>query len=453
MISPLSRNTFKCAAQSLGIAEPSSDQSFSGVSTDTRTIQSGDLFVALKGPNFDGHDYVGLAEEKGASGLMVSHPVSSRLPQLIVADTRLGLGQLAAARRLAFRGKVVGITGSNGKTTVKGMVAAVLGRSGTVLATQGNFNNDIGMPLTLLKLEHEDEFAVIEMGANHIGEIDYLTHISRPDVALITCAGAAHLEGFGSLDGVAKGKGEIYSGLMEGGIAIVNRDDRYADYWLDLNKERNIVCFGMDERADVRAVDISQGRDGSMFTLLIGEEQLQVHLSLFGEHNVRNALAAAAVGYVLDVPLEEIKLALEAFDAVSGRLKLCSLASGASLLDDTYNANPDSFKAGINSLVAFAGRHVLVMGDMAEVGSGVEEAHREIGRFARTHGVEHLLSVGKYAALAAEGFGTGGQSFASQEELVKALGALLAPDVTILVKGSRSSRMERIVQSLLAQQQ
>jgi UDP-N-acetylmuramoyl-tripeptide--D-alanyl-D-alanine ligase len=448
----LDRNTLFNVAQVLSADEPLMDGRFNGVSTDTRTLVSGNLFVALQGPNFDGNECVAEAEEKGAVAVIVSREVECGLPQIIVTDTHKALGQLAAARRAAFKGKLLAVTGSNGKTTVKGMLSAVLSRCGAVLATDGNFNNDIGMPLTLLKLEHEDDFVVLEMGANHIGEIEYLTHIAKPDVALITCAGAAHLKGFGSLDGVAQAKGEIYQGLSEQGVAIINADDSYADYWRQLNREHQILSFGLQSKADVSAKDINQGRDGSLFTAVTSQGEVQIHLSLLGLHNVRNALAVIAMALSVDVPLEEIKLALEAFDAVDGRLKIKQGEHGSTLIDDSYNANPDSLKAAVETLKSFAGQHLLVMGDMYEVGDDAENIHREVGRYAHTHGVEQLFTVGEFAAFVSEGFGTGAKHFATQEALVEELRTDLSPETTVLIKGSRGARMERVVEALMSKE-
>ena len=316
MTAMLANYSLKNAAAVLNVS-CAEDVQFDRVCADSRTLQAGDLFVALIGPNFDGHDHLQQAKQRGAVAAVVSKLQDVKLPQLKVKNTRLALAELAKARRLAFKGKVVGLTGSNGKTTVKEFIAAILRQAGKVLATQGNLNNDIGVPLTLLSLAGDENYAVIEMGANHHGEIAFLTDITKPDIALITNAGAAHLEGFGSVEGVSRAKGEIYGGLTNNGIAIVNFDDQYSEYWQTLTEKHSVIGFGIDaDDAAVKAVDINQQQDGTCFQLVTPHAETEIRLSLPGLHNVRNALAAAAVAVALKLDLQKVKSALESIQQI-----------------------------------------------------------------------------------------------------------------------------------------
>ena len=434
------------AAEALGARWAGEDVMLEGVSTDTRTLQAGQLFVALRGPNFDGHDYLAEAKAKGAVACMVEKPVAN-CPALIVGDTRLALGQLARAWRRHFVMPLVAITGSNGKTTVKEMLASVFSQQGEVLATRGNLNNDIGVPLTLFGLDSHHSSAVIEMGANHAGEIAYLTSLAEPNVAVITNAAAAHLEGFGSVEGVAKAKGEIYQGLKQDGTAIINADDDYADLWRGLAKDKKVLSFGLQKPADISA-RWQAGDRGSQIHITTPEGKVKLHLALLGEHNVMNALAAIAAAQAVGIKLTTIKAGLEAMQPVAGRLQLKAGLRGSRLIDDTYNANPASLAAAIEVLAGFNGKHILVLGDMGELGDDTEALHAEAGRFAKTHGVERLYTVGPMAAAAADAFGTGAQPCESHEAVSKALQQELDADTTVLVKGSRLSQMERVVQML-----
>jgi UDP-N-acetylmuramoyl-tripeptide--D-alanyl-D-alanine ligase len=419
-----------------------------GVSTDTRTLKAGELFVVLRGPNYDAHDFAAVAVQRGAAAVLVERQLPLPVPQLVVADARLALGQLAAAWRQQFQIPVIAITGSNGKTTVKEMLAAICAQRGAVLSTQGNLNNDIGVPLTLLQINQQHQFAVIELGANHPREIAYLTQLVKPDVAVINNAGPAHLEGFGSLDGVAQAKGEIYSGLSANGIGIVNADDPYAPLWRNLCRPHRTISFGLNPAADVTA-QWSVTAAGSHLRLRTAQGAADVQLHLLGQHNVMNALAASAAASAIDCTPEQIKQGLETVQPVKGRLQLKPGKRGSRIIDDTYNANPVSFKAALDVLQVFPGQHYVALGDMGELGAGTEQLHREVGAYAQTSGVHHLYTVGTFARYAAEGFGTQARVFAEQPQLISALAAELSGDVTLLVKGSRSTHMDNVVNALV----
>lgn len=414
-----------------------------GVSTDTRRIADGQLFVALKGPNFDGHDFVQQAAELGAAACLVERPVED-LNCIVVNDTRLALGELAAQWRQRLNVRLIGITGSNGKTTVKEMLAGILSGQGEVLATRGNLNNDIGMPLTLLELDERHSYAVIEMGANHTGEIGYLTRIAQPDVALITNAGMAHLEGFGSVEGVAHAKGEIYQGLGNDGIAVVNNEDTYAGYWKQLNQQRRIISFGTVPGSDVKA-EIKIEKDGQNLAIVTPAGSITVSLKLLGKHNALNALAAIAAAIAVDVSLTAIKAGLENLRPVSGRLQLKDGIKGSRIIDDTYNANPTSLHAALDVLREFPGQHYLALGDMGELGGKAESLHSDAGRKARESGVERLYTLGSLARHAGASFGESAYSFSNHDEMIEQISNDLDSDVTLLVKGSRCMQMEKIV--------
>ncbi|MCW9047055.1 MAG: UDP-N-acetylmuramoyl-tripeptide--D-alanyl-D-alanine ligase [Gammaproteobacteria bacterium] len=424
------------------------DVEFSYVSTDTRNIKKGDLYIALKGDTFDGHDYIGQAEQAGAIAAIVHEELVTNLPVIKVEDTRKALGGLAAAWRQSFSGKVVAITGSNGKTTVKEMVSAIAAKQGEVLATRGNFNNDIGLPLTLLRMEQED-FAVIEMGANHPGEISNLTRITKPDVALINNAGPAHLEGFGSLKGVAQEKGEIYQGLSTNGVVVLNRDDEFSDYWAELADGKRIISFSMkDKSANITGV-WQQSDTGGVLNVTTDNENIIIKLKVYGLHNAMNALAAIAVANALDINSEYIVQALEEFVAVKGRLEFHKVGKSITLIDDTYNANPGSLAAGIEVLVELPGQHWLVLGDMGELGDEEQRVHFDAGMKARTAGVSRLLTIGEVSRYAVDAFGENAQNFKTKEELVSYIKEHQTEDLGILVKGSRFMHMEQIVESII----
>ena len=432
-------------------AEISGDDAiFTAVGTDSRRLPKDALFVALSGPNFDGHAFIAAAREQGARATLVSRWVDDPLPQLRVADTRLALGQLAAACRACFTGPLIALTGSNGKTTLKEMLAAILRRRGATLATEGNLNNDIGVPLTLLRLQVDHQYAVIEMGANHHGEIAYLTELARPDVAIINNAGACHLEGFGDVAGVARGKGEIFQGLNPAGVAIINRDDPYADYWLSLNPNRRTVDFGLDRPAAVRAQVLDAATNH--FRLITPAGETEIRLPLSGRHNIRNALAAAAAALTVGATLDDIRDGLESLHEVSGRLQRLRGRHGGTVIHDAYNANPSSLAAALHAVSLGPERKWLVLGDMIELGPTADERHAQSGQEARTVGFERLFALGEHSRAAAAAFGVGGQHFSNLESLVAALQQDLEngtePPV-ILVKGSRGMRMERVVAALV----
>ena len=424
------------------------DRAFRGVSTDTRTIREGELFFALQGPNFDGRDYVGVAREKGAAAAIVSTVTSDDVAQIEVEDTKAALGRFGGAWRHVHEVTVVGITGSNGKTTLKELIAACLARKAPTLATHGNLNNDIGVPLMLARIGPSHRYAVIEMGANHAGEIAYLVKIADPDIVVITNAGPAHLEGFGSLEGVAHAKGEILQNERRPDVAILNADDAYFEYWSSLVDDVRCIRFGLGELADVRADGIHSHPAGSDFTLHVGGDTVTVSLPLSGVHNVRNACAAAAAGHALGLSADDIRLGLESVRPVGGRLEPLRGAQGSTLFDDSYNANPVSVSAAAEFLAALPGRNWLVLGDMKELGDDAAELHREVGAAARASGIDRLFAFGDLAANAADGFGEGARPFATLDSLIEELRDGLSADVNVLVKGSRSMRMERVVEAL-----
>ena len=440
------------AAQFMQGALQGDDGSFAGVSTDTRSLQPGELFVALRGPNFDGHDYVAKARACGAVAAVVDRRVDDSIAQIEVDDTTLALGRLGTAWRQHTNPKVVGITGSNGKTTLKELVAACLAQSAQTFATRGNFNNDIGVPLMLLEISGDDAFAVIEMGANHAGEIAYLASLAAPDVVAITNAAAAHLEGFGSVEGVAHAKGEILQNAVRPSTAVLNADDDYFAFWQSLAGDVQIVSFGLSASAAVNGDRIRSDAVGSTFRLNTPTGSVDVELPLPGTHNVRNACAAAAIALSLDVPLAAIKAGLETAVPVAGRLAPQPGINGCALFDDSYNANPLSVIAAAEFIAGLPGESWLVLGDMYELGAGARALHREVGAAARANGVTRLLALGDLSFDAVEAFGTGATWFDDIDKLVAA--AAEAHDgVNILVKGSRGMRMERVVDALRATDQ
>lgn len=423
---------------------------YTGLSTDSRSLEPDNLFVALRGPRFNGEDYLEQAQARGAAAALVSRECPpAGLPLLTVEDTRLALGRLAAHWRGRFSLPLVGITGSNGKTTVKEMTAAILAQRTATLVTRGNLNNDIGVPLTLARLGLEHGAAVIEMGANHPGEIAYLTDLARPTVGLVNNAGPAHLEGFGSLTGVAEAKGELFQHLAADAVAVINAEDRFAPLWRKMAGDRPQLSFGIEGRADVRAAWRGDGR-GSELELHTPQGELSLRLPLPGRHNVMNALAATAASLAAGASLQEVRQGLERLPPVQGRLQRIALAGGALLIDDTYNANPASLRAGIEVLALAPAPRWLVLGDMGELGPEGERLHRQMGKLAREAGVERLYALGQLAAVAAETFGAHGTRYAGMEDLIVALERDWCAGVQLLVKGSRSMGMEAVVQALRA---
>ena len=427
------------------------DREFSAVSTDTRTIRAGDLFVALKGGNFDGASFAARAIEAGAAGVMVNADSQSEAaPAIHVADTRIALGRLAAGWRERFAIPVIAITGSNGKTTVKEMTAAILravSSADAVLATEGNLNNDIGCPQMMLRLRKTHAYAVLEMGMNHPGEIRYLSRLARPDVALVNNAQLAHIGHMGSVRAIAEAKGEIFEGLSERGVAIINADDPYADYWRGLNAGHQVLSFGFSAGADVRG-EYQADQYGGTLHVVCAKGSARVALQVPGEHNARNALAALACVLAANIDLQAAASALAGFTGVKGRLQRTPALQGAQFIDDTYNANPDSARAALAVLSRQPGHRYFVLGDMGELGEEGPAMHAQIGLAAREAGVERLFGLGDLAREAVRAFGAGGMHYERIEELLADVENALAPGVTVLVKGSRAMQMDRVVKSL-----
>jgi len=450
------------AAQAAAARLRGEDRAFDAVSTDTRTLAARSLFVALKGERFNGHDFLARAVAQQAAGALVQdstpsvQDVAGALPLLVVEDTRLALGQLAAYWRRKFSMPLVALTGSNGKTTVKEMLASILRErvaterdhqdpQDRVLATRGNLNNDIGVPLTLLELRTGHRYAVIEMGMNHAGEIRYLTRLSAPNVALVNNVGPAHIEFFGSVEAIARAKGEIFEGLAPEGTAVINADDRHAPILRELAAANNQLEFGLENKAPVTA----------HYKLRFLESEIELKTPLGeaaavlrapGLHNVRNALAASAAAVALKVPATTIAAGLGRFSGVKGRLQQKPARKGGTLVDDTYNANPESVRAAIAVLACAPGEKVLVLGDMGELGADSAALHAGIGSAARSLGIDRLYALGEQSAQAARAFGTGGRHFEHIEDLLVELERRLSRNVTVLVKGSRFMRMERVVE-------
>ena len=427
------------------------DREFCAVTTDSRTLTGGELFVALQGEHFDGHDFLGQAAAGGAVAALVSRAGELPLSHLRVADTQRALGRLGAYNRALFTGPLVAITGSSGKTTAKNMVRAVLARRGRTLATQGNLNNEIGVPLTLLALEPGVEYAVVEMGAGRAGDIAWLCELGRPTVALLLNAMPAHLEGFGSVEAVAAAKGEIFDGLGRGDYAVINADQPWAQAWRARATAATVLDFGLVTPAAITARDVRpEGASGIRFTAITPRGELAVKLSLPGVHNVANALAAIAVGLACGLELVEIGAGLESVQATAGRLATAVAPRGATVIDDCYNANPGSVRAAIDMLAGCAGRRTLVLGAMRELGPTSAVLHREVGEHARTAGLERLWGVGPELRDAVAAFGAGGRWFDDCAAAISALDGEFGVGDTVLVKGSRSTRMERVLHALLA---
>lgn len=419
------------------------------VGSDSRHIAKNQLFVGIKGERFDGNTYAAEAIKQGAAAALVSNANAQASPAVIVSDTRLALGQLAKYWRNKFKLPLVAVTGSNGKTTVKEMIAAILAATNqSVLATQGNLNNDIGMPMTLLKMRKEHAYAVIEMGMNHEGEIRYLTKLAQPAVAVVNNAGTAHIGEVGSREGIARAKGEIYEGLAQDGIAIINADDDFADYWKSLNTTRKVITFGLTALADVSA-SYQAHENLTQINLKTPNGKTQFELSVLGVHNVHNALAASAVAVALGISNADIAKGLAGFHAVKGRLNWLQGSNGAVLIDDTYNANPDSMKAAIDVLSNQKATQIFVMGDMAELGAEAPQMHADIGLYAKQKGIKQLFTFGELSELAAKAFGGNAQHCSTLETLVTNLKPLMQKGVTVLVKGSRFMQMERVVNQLI----
>jgi len=427
-----------------------SDAEFRQVVSDSRRMEAGALFVCLRGPRFDGHDFAQAAASAGAAGLLASHEVDADLPRIEVADTLVALGEFARAWRDAQPARVTAVTGSNGKTTTKNLLAAILGQVAPTLATSGNYNNLIGVPLTLARLAPEHRFAVVELGTNAPGEIAALARMARPEAAMITGVAPAHLEGFGDVAGVAREKGALLEALPEDGLAVAPHESPWLEDWRRASRVRRWMTFGFHSGADVRAESLEHAAAGTRFRLVTPAGAADAELKLLGRHNVANALAAAALASGLGVAPGVIARGLALVRPASGRLCPRRLASGALVIDDTYNANPASVDAAIATALAI-GRPVWVaLGDLGELGADAAEWHRRIGRDARAAGVERFFTLGPLAAEASRAFGTGASAMDGVESLVAELGAALPRDAVLVVKGSRSARMERIVEALAA---
>jgi UDP-N-acetylmuramoyl-tripeptide--D-alanyl-D-alanine ligase len=424
------------------------DVDVTGVAIDTRRLQSGDLFVAIKGDRVDGHDFLADAKAKGAVAALVTRKIDFDLPQVVVDDTALALGDLASAVRAQNNVRVIGITGSNGKTTVKTLAASILSRHGRTHVNAGNFNNELGLPLTLLAMPQDTEYAVLEMGAGKPGDIAYLAAIARPDIGLVNTIAPAHLERMGSVEGVAETKGALYQALPVDGVAIINADDAFASFFAGLAGTRRQLRFALNHKADVGADILDQRVDGSHFLLSTPVGDAEVQLPLAGRHNIANALAAASIALALDVPLDTIVEGLEQVPGVAGRLQLECMPGGWTLIDDSYNANPGSVSAAIDTLALAEGERWLVLGDMAELGENTVALHAGIGEHARQRGIDRLFAVGPLSASATKAFGERGEHFADKAALTAALKKDLHGGVTCLIKGSRSSGMDQVVAAL-----
>lgn len=433
------------------------DATIENVTTDSRTLKSGDVFLALKGLNFDGHKFIEQVVEQHCGAVIVEQHQDIDMPQIVVADTHSALGKLGAYVKQKVAPKTVGITGSSGKTTVKEMTAAILSRLGNVLATHGNFNNDIGVPLTLLRLEEKHDFAVIEMGANHIGEIAYSCNLVKPDVAVINNIAAAHLEGFGDLCGVARAKGEIFEGLVENGVALYNKDCKFANKWQWRLIDKNVRQFSCLNKSDCYSSDVILDDDGcASFKLNTYIGNTFIELTVPGQHNVCNAVAAAAIAIEFGASLDDIRLGLAEMNPVKGRMNLHQLAEHFKLIDDTYNANVESINAASDLLASFPGRRVLILGDMGELGSDSRTYHQEVGQYAKSAGIDDLLTIGVLSQNASDAFYGHGhdapQHFDDREKLLHRLIDMLANEqqqISVLVKGSRSAHMEDVVADII----
>lgn len=435
------------------------------VSIDSRQVQPGALFIAIKGPRFDGHDYVKQALAEGAGAIISECPLNVAAPVIVVKDTRHALGQLGAAVKARCQVKTVAVTGSSGKTTVKEMCASILRSCGQVLATQGNFNNDIGVPLTLLELTDAHEYAVIELGANHSGEIAYTTRLTQPDVVLINNVSPAHVEGFGDIWGVARAKTEIVKGLGDNGVIFTNANSPFHEYWqreLSTYQHKVFALQGAYESdgfhhdmADVFATDVQLDEHGcATFTLHQDNQTQTIRVPIPGAHNVANAVAAAALCSEIGISLDSIAQGIEALAPVPGRMHVKQVSSKLRVIDDTYNANVASAKAALDVLASFTGYRIMVLGDMGELGPQAREYHEEVGLYAIETGIDNLFTLGVLSQSASQAFnGHGGQHFDNYVALTDALEELMHNNnnVTILVKGSRSARMERIVEALIEQ--
>lgn len=449
----MSKNAFRMmlseVAQILNADLVGNDVLVEGVSTDTRNLLGNELFIALRGDNFDANEFAVDAMKKGAVACVVEHPVEGVTSMIVVDDTRKALAKLAKAWRKKFSIPVIAVTGSNGKTTVKEMIAAILQQQGNVLATQGNLNNDIGVPLTLFRLNEQHDSAVIEMGANHPGEIAYLVDIAEPDVGIVNNAAPAHLEGFGSLEGVARTKGEMFKGLGADATAIINADDDFRATWDEMAASCHKIHFAI---SNAKTAELSAQwqavPEGSQVSVSFNNQSFDFNLPLPGKHNVMNALAAIAATIAIKVPVDVIQSGLEKMQSIKGRLQLKAGIHGSQVIDDTYNANPASLGVALDVLKGYPGQHFLALGDMGELGEETELLHEQAGKQAKDSGVHRLFTLGSLAACAANSFGDGAESYHEHDEIISVLNKELNKNVTLLVKGSRSMKMEKIVDAV-----
>jgi len=452
MIAPLTlKQVAEFCRTSLNAELRNGDAEFSSVNTDTRSLNEGELFVALRGENFDAHNFLHQAVDKKVCGLVVEKFDSTiELPQLIVKDTLLALGQIAAMNRNAFQKPVLAITGSSGKTTVKTMLADILRECGNVHATKGNLNNHIGVPLTLLQLGADHDYAVIEMGASAIGEIEYLCSLAKPQVTMINNVMPAHIEGFGSIEGVAQAKGEIYKNLIADNTAVINIDDKFSGQWLaDINAK--VIRVSLDNTtANCYATNIEFSPSSVNFDLFIYGKQVPISINALGEHSVRNALMAAAMAYAVGADVTNIQQGLGNFSPVGGRMSRHSGVNQSLVIDDSYNANPGSVRAAIDVLAATNGKRVFVLGDLAELGENEIELHAQLGHYAKQKNIDHFYTLGKLTRHASEAFGnqTTQHHFIERDLLISELKTLATSDTTILIKGSRSAKMDLVVSAL-----
>lgn len=437
-------------AKCLGCDYQGPSTTVTGTAIDSRKLKKGNLFIALAGHQVDGHDFLAAAREAGAVAALVNRKQADPLPQLVVADVVAAFGKLATFWRQQSQAKVIAVTGSNGKTTLKEMITAMLAQQHHVIATQGNLNNELGVPLTLTRLKAEHQYAVIEMGANHHGEIKTLVAMAQPQVAIINNVGAAHLEGFGSLDGVASAKGEIYGGLTTDGIAVINADMPYQAIWQPLIGDRQQLSFALDQSADVTALDCQTTPAGSHFMVQLDGVNHFVSLPLPGRHNVANAVAAMTVCHALGIEPSAMIKGLASIKAVPHRLQLRPTKQQALLIDDTYNANPGSFKQALDTLKSFPGQRWLVLGDFGELGPDSLQIHQQMGRDAKAAGVHKLLTVGQQSAEAAAQFGDMATHFNDPDSLQTFLKQNLQADVTCLIKGSRFMQLDKLADALAA---
>ncbi|NQY27150.1 MAG: UDP-N-acetylmuramoyl-tripeptide--D-alanyl-D-alanine ligase [Piscirickettsiaceae bacterium] len=435
-------------ADVLGCVTPEHDVTITGAVIDSRKVEAGNLFIALPGEHVDGHDYIAVAREAGASAALVSRLQDDELPQIVVDDIVNAFGVLTQYWRQQCKAIIVAITGSNGKTTVKEMVASILSQHGSVVATVGNFNNELGVPLTLARLDKESDYAVIEMGANHAGEIARLVEIVNPQIALINNVAAAHLEGFGDITGVASAKEEIYAGLASDGIAVVNADMRFSDDWQSRLTNKNVVTFALENDADITAKDLQTSSTSSHFMVALNEVLHYVNLPLPGKHNVANALAAIAITHALNIPETAIIKGLALMKSVPHRLQIRAGLNQSQLIDDSYNANPGSYQQALHALHDFSGEHWLVLGDFGELGSDSASFHYQMGLDAKTSGVTRLFTIGVSSQNANDAFGEGAQHFDDMTELQQQLQQELTTGVTCLIKGSRFMQLDTLADVL-----